>query len=404
MKSFGRIAAWGRTAARMSPAGLGLTGGLKSLLAWLGLVPGLSVCASAYAGEKPFDDIGYKLSTSFDVPMNSIAGLTQWARDINHVYALTTGILVFVFLAVSIPLIIAITKFRVKEEDLAGLKPPKQVHGNAILEFSWTIIPAILLLFIAVPTWEAIFSQPEKAPENALRVKVIGHQWWWEFQYPELGITTASELHLPANTPVFFEISSADVIHSFWIPQFGGKIDALPGKEAENHLFITTPALKQPGKKGGEYYQGQCLELCGLSHALMRFEAVVHAPDEFQRWATTHNEAPAVESELAKKGEQLFAQCQVCHTIAGTPSAEMEKQLLAMDPPAPKQGPNLSNFGNRRTLAAGTRLNTEQNFAAWVRNPQAVKPGATMLAFGQLTDAEVAALAAYLRHATAKTY
>lgn len=360
----------------------------------------------AMGNEKPFDDIDYTLNPGLsEAPMSTIAGLTEWARDINYVYGITTIVVTLVFFAVSIPLIIAIAKFRVKEEDLKDLKPPKQVHGNAVLEFAWTIIPVILLLFIAVPTWESIFKQPQSAPPGALRIKVIGHQWWWEFQYPEQGITTANELHLPENTPVYFDLVSADVIHSFWIPQFGGKVDVLPGgEEVVNHMFFTTPPMKDPSKIGGEYYQGQCVELCGLSHALMRFEAVLHTKEEFNSWAEGFNKAPVVASEIEKKGEMLFAQCQVCHTISGTPSEDLEKQMLSMDPPVAKQGPNLTDFGNRRTLGAGTRKNTEENFIRWVKNPQSIKPGSTMTAFDSMPDEDLQAIAAYLRYSTAKKF
>ena len=365
---------------------------------------GLLAAASAFGGTKPFDDADYTISATLSSPMNTIAGLTEWAKSINHVYGITSIILVLVFFAVSLPLIYAIYKFRVgDDEDLINKKPPKQVHGNVLLEFAWTIIPVVLLLFIAIPTWEGIFDRPTSPPEGALKVKVIGHQWWWEFQYPDLGITTANEVHLPEDTPIFFELTSADVIHSFWIPQFGGKKDVLPGDDAINNMFFTTPKLANPEKRGGEYYQGQCVELCGLSHALMRFEAVLHSKDEFDSWAKVHNQAPVIASDLEKKGELLFAQCQVCHTISGTPSEELEKQMLAMDPPAPKQGPNLTSFGDRRTLGAGTRKNTYENFAQWVRDPQSIKPGATMTAFNMSED-DMQAIAAYLRFSTAKNY
>jgi len=354
-------------------------------------------------GTGPFDELAYSLSLSFKTPMDTLAGVTEWARDINYVYAITTVVVTIVFFAVSIPLIITIRRFRMSDEAIKDLPPPKQVHGNPALEFAWTIIPVILLLFIAVPTWQAIFKQPEKAPPGAMLVKVIGHQWWWEFQYPELGITTANELHLPADTPVFFQLTSADVIHSFWVPQFGGKIDVLPGKGAENHLFVTTPSLRKPGAPQPDYYQGQCVELCGLSHALMRFQAVIHSKEGFQRWAHVHNEPPIVESELAKRGEAVFAQCQSCHTIAGTPSEDLERQMLSSQAPLAKIGPNLSSFGSRRTLAAGTRSNTEENLMKWIKNPQAIKPGALMTPM-PLSDADLKAVAAYLRYSTAKTF
>lgn len=364
----------------------------------------MSFAGSAIAGSeqvKPFDDMDYSLPITLDSPMNTIAGLTEWAKDINDVYALTTIIVTLVFFAVSIPLVVAIVKFRVPEDvDLKTLKPPKQVHGNVLLELAWTVIPVILLLFIAVPTWTAIFKQPEEKPENAMHVKVIGHQWWWEFQYLDYGVTTANELHLPADTPVFFELTSADVIHSFWIPKFGGKKDALPGKGAENSMYYVTPPASEIKTEGGEYFQGVCAELCGDSHALMRFDAVLHTKDEFQMWVKAHNEPPVVVSDLQKKGEELFGQCAVCHTLAGTDSEEQERAMLAAG--TAKQGPNLSNYGSRKMLGAGTRFNNQKNFIAWVKNPQSIKPGATMMAFGHLSESDLKALSAYLMQSTVK--
>jgi cytochrome c oxidase subunit 2 len=351
-------------------------------------------------GINPFDDLPYKASPGIrGTPMDTLAALTDFGQRTNHVYFITTVILVLVFLAVCLPLIYIMFRFKAPKGDLTHLPPPKQVHGNALLEFTWTIIPVILLLFIAVPTWEAIFAQPEKAPEGALEIEVIGHQWWWEFRYPKEGIVTANELHLPENRPVFLTMWSDDVIHSFWIPKFGGKKDVLPG--VHNTLFFTSPAVQDPKIKGGEYYQGQCAELCGLSHALMRFEAVVHHQDEFDRWVLTHNEPPQVTTETHKKGEMVFNQCQACHTISGTPSENLDKQMAAMN--QKKAGPNLTNFGSRRTLGAGIRLNTPENLAQWIETPEHMKPGSRMVGLG-LSKEDIHAVAAYIRQTTAKNY
>lgn len=358
--------------------------------------------SSKALGLKHFDDLDYTASpTVRHAPMDTLAALTDFGEQINHVYGITTIILVFVFFAVSIPLVYTIFKFKAPKEDMTDVPPPKQIHGNVALEFAWTLIPIILLLFIAVPTWEAIFKQPTKAPPGAMVIDVIGHQWWWEFYYPDLDIRTASELHIPAETPIFLNIWSDDVIHSFWIPKFGGKIDALPGKK--NTLFFTSPKVMDQSVIGGEHYQGQCVELCGLSHALMRFEAVVHPKDQFDRWAKSHNNPPVVATELQKKGESIFMQCQSCHSIAGTPSGDIEKQMLAMDPPQKKLGPNLGNFGNRTTLGSGTRFNTAENLHDWIKRPEHIKPGSKMIGLG-LSDDDIKAVAAYIRQSTAKVY
>lgn len=346
----------------------------------------LSFSQTLFGGNKPFDEIPYQLDGKFDTPMNTLAGETEWARDILEVYGITTWITAAVFFAVALPVIYTVWKFRAKEGDED--KMPKQVHGNHILELIWTIVPAILLLFIAFPTWQKIFKQAAEAPKNALVVKAIGHQWWWEFEYPSLGINTANELHLPANTPIVFELESTDVIHSFWIPRLSGKVDTVPG--TTNRLMFTTPSVSDANKIGGDYYQGQCAELCGWSHALMRFEAVVHSKEEFLAWSTQHNEPPKPRTRREKRGEKVFAQCSACHAISGTSYSS-------------KIAPNLSNFGSRRYLGATTRLNTHDNLVEWIKNPDAIKPGALMTAFGEtLSDDDIDAVAAYLRFATAK--
>jgi cytochrome c oxidase subunit 2 len=340
---------------------------------------------------KSFDEKPYTLSTSLEEsPMYTLVGITDWGADILRVYGITTVVLIFVFFTVAIPTVYALWRFREKGNET---ELPKQFTGNHILELMWTIIPVGLLLIIAIPTWEVIFKQSNRAnTTNNFQVKVIGHQWWWEFQYPDLGITTANELHLPENTPIDFSITSDDVIHSFYVPRFGGKIDAIPG--VINHIYVTTPELVQKDKVGGDFYQGHCLELCGTSHALMRFEAFVHSKDEFDKWAKSAMNPPEVLSAQEKRGEEVFAQCQACHTIAGTVSAKI---------PGKKLGPDLTNFGNRRYLGATTRLNTTENFHQWIKNSSLIKPGSKMTSFeGILTDQQIDDVAAYVRISTSK--
>jgi cytochrome c oxidase subunit 2 len=346
----------------------------------------------ALAETTPFENTGYSPNIGFNTPMSTIAGLTDWAQDINHVYAITTWICTFIFFAVAIPVIVAIKKFRRKPGETDDV-PPAQLHGNAMLEFTWTLVPCILLLFIAVPTWKAIFKEHEAPRADALKIEVIGHQWWWEFRYTDLGVTTGGELSLPENTQIAFTLRSADVVHSFWIPQFGGKVDAMPGDHI-NRMVFTTPSLDDADKASGKYYQGQCAELCGLSHALMRFNVILRTKDQFAKWVKTYNEPPVVETAQQRHGEQLFNQCIACHTISGTPSANI---------PGDKTGPDLSNFGNRGFLAGGSRRNTEKNLYDWLKDPPGLKPGALMPNLG-LSDDDIAALTTYLRQSTAKKF
>ncbi len=360
------------------------------LLQRIGLAGFAGLSGAIALAQKSFDEEPYKLDGGFNSPMTTISGLTEWSRDINHVYLITTVVTIGIFFAVAIPLVYTLYRFRAKDGDDT---PPKQLHGNVALEFLWTVIPVVLLIFIAVPTWKYIFKhegRPVRA--DAVKVHVIGHQWWWEFQYPDFGIKTAFELHLPENTPVELTVTSADVSHSFWIPKFGGKTSAINGNI--NRLAFTTPVAVQPEVPGGDYYQGQCAELCGSSHALMRHVGVVHTKEGFDRWVKSHNTPPKVETASQREGEQVFARCVACHVIEGTASASI---------PGDKIGPNLSNFGSRSHLAGGTRRNTDENLAAWIRNPAEIKPGSLMPALG-LTEQEIKSVSAYLRQSTYKTY
>lgn len=350
-----------------------------------------------------FDDAPLQFSPSLaQSPMYTLDGLTDWGQDLLYVYGLTTLITIIVFLCVSLPIIYVLIRFRDKSagggssgyDDSQPL--PKQVKGNTLLEIIWTTIPIVLLVLIAIPTWQTIFRQDRAVKHieqggEALKVEVIGHQWWWEFVYTDFGVTTANELVLPERTPVIFSITSADVIHSFYIPKFGGKLDAIPGKV--NRLVYTTPALSPAASVTGEYYTGQCMELCGLSHALMKFEAVIRSEADFKTFIDSHNVPPVVNTASEQRGEQVFNQCMACHDIAGTPSAEL---------PVAKIGPNLSNFGDRRTLAAGIRRNSMVNLKAWIKNPMQFKPGALMPAL-ELTDQQIEDVAAYIQFSTAKT-
>jgi cytochrome c oxidase subunit II len=179
-----------------------------------------------------------------------------------------------VFIGVEVALVYTIFRFRQR----AGAGKPKQVHGNTALEITWTAIPAVILIFIAIPTVRTIFKTQAKAAPDALQVEVIGHQWWWEFKYPQLGITTANELYLPNGRTVSFQLKTIDVLHSFWIPQLGGKRDLITNRT--NYLWFT-PNADLPSSA----WNGFCAEFCGSSHANMRFRVFTVTPQEFEQWA-----------------------------------------------------------------------------------------------------------------------
>ncbi len=257
---------------------------------------------------------------------------------------------------------------------------PQQVHGNTTLELAWTLIPALLIAVIAVPTVRTIFATQAEASPDALRVDVVGYQWWWAFRYPLANgdtVVTANEIHVPVGRQVELRITAADVLHSFWVPQMGGKRDLIPNRI---NRIVFTP--REPG-----LYLGQCAEFCGESHALMKMRLVAHSPEDFERWLA-EQAAPAVEpaDSAVLLGQQLVTAgtCAGCHTIRGT-SATFARL-----------GPDLTHFARRRSLAAGIMENNAENLAAWIDDPQAIKPGALMPDLG-LSDQEIRYIVAYLQ-------
>ncbi len=207
-------------------------------------------------------------------PNSTFTHLTDNNRTISALWDrlmfLGTGVFVFV----EALLIFTIIKFRKRP----GGPKAKQIHGHAALEITWTVIPALILVLIAVPTVQAIYTTQAKAPDGSLKVEVIGHQWWWEFRYPELGVVTANELYLPAGRTVSFQLNTRDVLHSFWTPQLGGKRDLISNRT--NWMWYT------PDRSLAENaYNGFCVEYCGTSHANMRFRTFVVSEDKFESWA-----------------------------------------------------------------------------------------------------------------------
>ncbi len=278
---------------------------------------------------------------------------------------------VVVFLIVEGALLVAVLRFR----DRGDGRAPAAGHGNTVLEIAWTLAPALVLVLVAIPTIKTIWDVDRAPSGEALVVEVIGHQWWWEFRYPDLGVVTANELHLPVGETVDVRLTSADVIHSFWFPRIGGKRDVLPGHET--HLWFKVDSAG--------VHLGQCAEFCGLSHALMKMQLVAQEPSEFDAWVEGQlAEAAAPESGPAAAGGELFvtAGCTACHRVAGTPAQGAI-------------GPDLTHVGSRRRIAAGVLDNTRENMERWLRDPQAVKPGALM-AVPELDEGQIRSLAEYL--------
>ncbi len=292
---------------------------------------------------------------------------------IASLFGIVMAIAVVVFVIVEGMLLFSAWRFRQRPNDTTE---PKQVHGNTRFEIAWTIAPAIIvvvLFVLAMQTQQTLNAKPGQ-PSDQLTVKVIGHQWWWEYQYPDLNITTATDLVIPVGKVVNLEISSVDVIHSFWIPQLNGKTDAFPNRV--NRSWILADAA-------GTFY-GQCAELCGPSHANMRSVVIAKDQADFDAWVQQQQALPTAKADAAAQGEQLFAvsACVGCHQIDGTAAQG-------------KVGPNLTHVGSRTSIAGGLFPNTEGNVKRWLKNPPALKQGALMPNLN-LSDADINVLTAYL--------
>lgn len=314
-------------------------------------VPALALAVSGCAGESRLD-IGSV--SDAQLPQNSLDPAGPAARQIDDLWWLVFAIAAVIFVIVEVALVFAVVRYRRRKDAERAIK---QVHGNTRLEIMWTIVPAVLLAVVAVPTVAALFelrNEPgELLEEGALEVEVIGHQWWWEYHYPSYGFTTANELYIPAGQPVVLTMTSEDVIHSFWVPQLNGKRDVVPGRTSELTLEADEPGI----------YLGQCAEFCGLAHADMRIRVFAEEPADFEAWAQAQAQ-PAVlpESGPAAAGWETFqVVCASCHAIDGTSAAA-------------EFAPNLTHFAGRSTFGSATFDNTEQHLRDWLANPSDLKP------------------------------
>lgn len=296
---------------------------------------------------------------------------------------LIMSLVIVVVFAISLYVII---RFRRRKGDKTI---PKQVEGNHKLEIIWTVIPIILLIILGVPTVQSVFnlSKDYSNDPEAVKVIVTSHQYWWEFEYPELGIKTAQELVIPTGKTISIEAKTADVLHSFWIPSLAGKIDTNPGGNT-NFMYFSAP------KEG--VYLGKCAELCGPSHGLMDFKVKSVDPASFDRWAAAIQEPVALPSDPAI-AEAFENKCLTCHAVGtnGGPAF-----------------PNLTGIGSRESVA-GILVNVEaddkkyehedtvyNNLYKWIKDPESVKPGNQMANQYDLTEEEIEGIAKYLSELT----
>src|SRR4051812_37466075 len=206
-------------------------------------------------------------------PNTTLVPHSDLGREIDFLWDRLLLLGTIVFILVEAVLIYVVFRYRRRENQPA----PPQTHGNVKLEIAWTLIPAVILVFIAVPTVKTIFITQAQAAPGSLNIDVTGHQWWWEFKYPEYGVTTPNEIYLPVGRTVNFRLRSADVIHSFWTPQLGGKRDVVTNRT--NYIWYTPDT-----SVGGSVWNGFCVEYCGSSHANMRFRVFTVTPQQFESW------------------------------------------------------------------------------------------------------------------------
>ena len=282
-----------------------------------------------------------------------------------------------IFVVVFSLLVYAVAKFRRRSAD--DHQEPPQVYGSNQMELAWTVVPVLIVLVLFLATARVIQSVQEAIPPaSAIQVTAVGHQFWWEFRYPTLGIVTANELHIPVSdraypTPTFVRLLSADTDHSFWVPQLAGKTDLIPNRI--NSMWI------DPHETG--MYVGQCAQYCGTQHAKMLLRVYVDSPEQFRSGVAAHKQSAQM-SEAVAAGRRIFEKtaCINCHAVSGT---------LANG----RFGPDLTHLMSRDTIASGAASNTHENLKLWIRDPESIKPGSLMPAMN-LNDRDLEAVTAYL--------
>ena len=372
-------------------------------------------------------------------PNSTFTHLTDLNTSIDALWNRLLFFGTIVFIVTEGLLILTIFKFRKRP----GGPAPKQIHGHAALEITWTVIPALILVLIAVPTVRTIFKTQAKAPANSLQIEVIGHQWWWEFRYPELGFITANEIYIPAGRSVNFKLNTRDVLHSFWTPQLGGKRDLIASDvymKKANYLWYTPDSSLTEN-----VFNGFCTEYCGSSHANMHFRVYTVSAEKFASWAA-HQKAnanmspaattPAVAGVTTPTAPKVISMSQTnaapapisadsgyvfptaklpAHVIPTTPlpttiafdnailaggNAVAGRELVMNIAKAPcitchnirgemqlmkdnqMKGPNLTHFASRHTFASGLYSTRAKELALWIKNAPVMKPGSIMPTLG----------------------
>jgi cytochrome c oxidase subunit 2 len=333
------------------------------LLLVFGLLLAAGLCTAGTPGDNPVPDIFEPQST----PADAIFHLSRFVLTI-------TGL---IFLVVFVLLVYVLVKFRARTTD--SPHEPAQVYGSTQIELAWTVIPILIVVVLFLATTRVIHAiQDAHKPANVVEVIAIGHQFWWEFRYPALGIVTANELHIPVSdpanpTPTYLKLLSADTDHSFWVPQLAGKTDLIPNRV--NTMWM------DPHRTG--IFLGQCAQYCGTQHAKMLLQVSVDSREDFKSWVNAQK-LPAKQDDSVITGRKVFetTACINCHAVAGTAATG-------------RFGPDLTHMMSRRTIAAGAAENTPENLGMWIQDPEMIKPGSLMPAM-KLSDSDLDALVHYL--------
>jgi cytochrome c oxidase subunit 2 len=310
-------------------------------------------------------------------PTNIFAPASTPADSISSLSFLVLAVTGAIFLTVFGLILWAVVRYR--ERPAVDQGEPAQVYGSTQIELAWTVIPVLIVVVLFLATVRVIASiQNATPPAGAVKVTVIGHQYWWEYHYANSNVVTANELHVPVSdpahpTPTFLTLLSADTDHSFWVPRLAGKTDLIP-----NHPNSTWIDPHETG-----IYLGQCSQYCGVQHAKMLLRVYVQTREEFDRWLEQQGR-PAVASDAAGEGRRMFEStaCINCHTVGGTVANG-------------KFGPDLTHLMSRETIGAGAALNTPGNLRRWIQDPNVFKPGCLMPAMG-LSDSQLDAVTAYM--------
>jgi len=332
-----------------------------------------------FASQGWFGIAAVILSAFVADPTNIFAPAGTPARSIFSLSMLVLSITAAIFLIVAGILAYVLVRYRARPSDGQGEQEPPQIYGSNQIELSWTVIPILIVVMLFLATTRVIYTtEHAQRPANALDVTVVGHQFWWEYRYPQMGVVTANELHVPVSDhahplPTYLTMSSADTDHSFWVPRLAGKMDLIPNKV--NMMWI------DPQMKG--LYLGQCAQYCGVQHAKMLIRVYADTPEEFATWVE-HQRQPAVDDPAVAEGRDVFMHnaCISCHTIRGTVATG-------------RFGPDLTHVGGRETIASGSVPNTPPNLREFIDNPANFKPGALMPPM-HLDSHDLDAVTAYL--------